>query len=1037
MLTALLKMIGGDISGIVATEFLLKDDLKKARRYVRAHPELLQPDHLARLWDKGHGDRELEDYALGRRALLRLCSEVGVERAFDLWEGDVASGPELLHALINKTAPEEVLSLLEEHPGLADESSVSALGRLAEDPRFASDRAFYSGMLDLLKAVRAIGVEVIRDQLRAGDSTGRASDAGTDPGDVEALTTILLERPLTEFPQWVRRYPDAAQRAELDHRLFHAMRSQNSYEGCLKIGLARGRIARVRRLGVEQALAEQWRPGGMTPEYRAALFRLEDMRADDLDALLRVYSAEPDLLDAEQSWSEQNDFIDPFPAPPVPSGMVPLVAALRRFASSAQTVPQAIAACDSIVEAIRSSPVMPEAETILAWAFYRLAQALGPGAKHDRESAGHLRHLLEEVVDLTDETAPLDRAVALWSLAELAPGLDEQGSFDPATFEERQAWLSNGIALLSSVGIRTAQLRMQLGDLYLDANDPEAAIAELARARAALPDGPDMRTGLRISVKEGEANLAAGKDAEAEETLDRAVAIFDEDMDSSLGPAGTDDTAAQRSRALRLSALAIGRQGRPGQALQRVEQARAQQFLEQMDILSRPADHDDGFEEASRALLRARSSVGINDVKVTETRDPIDYGRAILAHKEKARRAWRARGGARQAIPDIATATGELLSPGEAFISVSTTKYGSFAIIVEPGAGPRFAEIPSFNEAKLHRLLVDTGTPRVSGWLADLPHAAQDFGTARSTLHRTLGELRELVQPLVEMLAPPTRSLRMVLDAKLALLPVHAVELDSGMTLMDRYEVSYAPSAATLVRAALAGRAGKGLCAVGAGPAAKLIYAELEARTIAGLFPDRSVIDGSEDVVSALGSELARREWIHIASHADVDLTNAALRFDETELDLDDFRTGALSVASGATVTLSCCRTGMVDLRADDEKVGFASSLIAAGARGVVTTLWEIDDFPAALLMTRFYRGVAGHGSDARTALRAAQCWLRSLQCTQIAELAGEWAADDGAPFASERKTEARQWADQAARTPAARPFADPFHWAPYTYSGY
>ncbi len=53
---------------------------------------------------------------------------------------------------------------------------------------------------------------------------------------------------------------------------------------------------------------------------------------------------------------------------------------------------------------------------------------------------------------------------------------------------------------------------------------------------------------------------------------------------------------------------------------------------------------------------------------------------------------------------------------------------------------------------------------------------------------------------------------------------------------------------------------------------------------------------------------------------------------------------------------------------------------LAAGAAGVVSTLWSIDDFATALLMSRFYELLREDTfSDPGEALRGAQLWLRSV----------------------------------------------------------
>ena len=90
-------------------------------------------------------------------------------------------------------------------------------------------------------------------------------------------------------------------------------------------------------------------------------------------------------------------------------------------------------------------------------------------------------------------------------------------------------------------------------------------------------------------------------------------------------------------------------------------------------------------------------------------------------------------------------------------------------------------------------------------------------------------------------------------------------------------------------------------------------------------------------------------------------------------LELDGFRP--------RLVVASACETGVVQgYDAADEVLTLGAMFVAAGAAGVVSTLWSIEDFPTALLMSRFYEQLQeGLVGDPAGALRGAQLWLRSL----------------------------------------------------------
>ena len=88
-------------------------------------------------------------------------------------------------------------------------------------------------------------------------------------------------------------------------------------------------------------------------------------------------------------------------------------------------------------------------------------------------------------------------------------------------------------------------------------------------------------------------------------------------------------------------------------------------------------------------------------------------------------------------------------------------------------------------------------------------------------------------------------------------------------------------------------------------------------------------------------------------------------------------------------VTLSACSTARGGYSLSDGNVGFAQTLLLAGARNVMLTRWKVDDQATALLMIRFYENVLGTREGLETplgkaeALREAQQWLRGLSRDQ------------------------------------------------------
>jgi len=68
-------------------------------------------------------------------------------------------------------------------------------------------------------------------------------------------------------------------------------------------------------------------------------------------------------------------------------------------------------------------------------------------------------------------------------------------------------------------------------------------------------------------------------------------------------------------------------------------------------------------------------------------------------------------------------------------------------------------------------------------------------------------------------------------------------------------------------------------------------------------------------------------------------------------------------------VTLSACDTGKGELEEEAGTTGLVEAFLLAGAKSVVASLWEVDDYDTQVLMKQFYTHLA-HGQDEVSALR-------------------------------------------------------------------
>lgn len=156
--------------------------------------------------------------------------------------------------------------------------------------------------------------------------------------------------------------------------------------------------------------------------------------------------------------------------------------------------------------------------------------------------------------------------------------------------------------------------------------------------------------------------------------------------------------------------------------------------------------------------------------------------------------------------------------------------------------------------------------------------------------------------------------------------------------------------------------------------------AQREAMQVASLYPSSKALVRQHATKTALKEVGNGFEILHIASHGQFD-SDAPLK------------SGLLLAKGGETnglltvedlygmrfdvdlVTLSGCETGLGKVATGDDVVGLTRGFLYAGARTIVSSLWQVDDEATARLMTSFYRNLERHGK--REALRLAQMETR------------------------------------------------------------
>ncbi len=202
--------------------------------------------------------------------------------------------------------------------------------------------------------------------------------------------------------------------------------------------------------------------------------------------------------------------------------------------------------------------------------------------------------------------------------------------------------------------------------------------------------------------------------------------------------------------------------------------------------------------------------------------------------------------------------------------------------------------------------------------------------------------------------------------------------------LIEDYTITYAPSASSIRFLRDKETSVRGQALVVGAPAgvrpelpgamheAMMVGTELHAAPMVG-------VAAKESLLYQLKGDV---DLVHIAAHGFYEVD--APLFSRLALAEGDGSDGNLEVheilaevdLTGVNlVVLSACQTAVGKGSAGDEIVGLTRALLYAGTPGVVSTLWDIGDEPAAALMAHFYCRLVS-GDSAADALRYAQLRL-------------------------------------------------------------
>lgn len=207
-------------------------------------------------------------------------------------------------------------------------------------------------------------------------------------------------------------------------------------------------------------------------------------------------------------------------------------------------------------------------------------------------------------------------------------------------------------------------------------------------------------------------------------------------------------------------------------------------------------------------------------------------------------------------------------------------------------------------------------------------------------------------------------------------IPFHALQ-DGRNYLIDRFEISYAPSASVLMLCRQRGNksAGSKMVALGVNEEGLPGISD-ELSALGSVFPDGVRLHGEDATLANLLQHASGARFLHLASHGSFRRDNPMFSF----LKLADTQLNFYSLLDlkldAELVTLSACRTGVNAVFPGDELHGLTRGFLYAGAPALVMSLWAVSDRSTAEFMSCMYSALKA-GAGKRSALRQAQLAIK------------------------------------------------------------
>jgi CHAT domain-containing protein len=288
-------------------------------------------------------------------------------------------------------------------------------------------------------------------------------------------------------------------------------------------------------------------------------------------------------------------------------------------------------------------------------------------------------------------------------------------------------------------------------------------------------------------------------------------------------------------------------------------------------------------------------------------------------------------------------------------------------------------------------------------------------------------------------------------QGELHLLPLHLIDSspsdDDESYIMDRYEISYAPSMKILDICSDRTKRGEKKFFVVANPDHSLKFADNEVESISKHFTEKKELWYESAIKSAVYEQISWGSYIHFSCHGTA-FTESFIQKDIMDAGLELANNERLRVAdifsqlrlpNAKYVTLSACETGIVKLDKGDEYLGLPGAFLFAGSIGIIASLWAVDDVSTSLLMEKFYEHMMVNKQRPVESFSQAQNWIRNLTSIELIRIFDN--KINQLRIDKSKKEIVNTYIELRTRLGfdykgSEKPYAEPYYWGGFFYSG-